>query len=93
MVLRYNQTDEPSDDQQPMRTLKLGSREFRLPQNRLLRIGLGGGLVLCGILGFLPVLGFWMIPLGLLVLSHDLPVVRRWRRKLSVWFGRRKNGN
>ena len=92
MVLRNNQTDDPSDVQQPMRTLRLGSREFRLPQNRLLRIGLGSGLVLCGILGFLPVLGFWMIPLGLLVLSHDLPAVRRWRRKLSVRIGRWRSG-
>jgi hypothetical protein len=36
------------------------------------------------------VLGFWMIPLGLLVLSVDLPVVRRWRRQLTVWWHRKK---
>jgi hypothetical protein len=40
-------------------------------------------------LGFLPVLGFWMLPLGLALLSVDLPSVRRRRRKLSVWWGRR----
>jgi len=40
-------------------------------------------------LGFLPVLGFWMIPLGLLVLSVDLPAVRRWRRQFTVWWNRR----
>jgi hypothetical protein len=34
-----------------------------------------------------------MIPLGLLVLSVDIPIVRRWRRKLAVWWHRdRKNG-
>jgi len=37
------------------------------------------------------VVGFWMIPLGLLVLSIDLPVVRRWRRQLTVWWHRRKD--
>jgi hypothetical protein len=37
-----------------------------------------------GVLGFLPILGFWMIPLGLLVLSFDLPQVRRWRRRFLV---------
>ena len=37
-------------------------------------------LILGGILGFLPILGFWMIPLGLLLLSHDY----RWARKLFV---------
>ena len=52
-------------------------------------MGIGILLVICGILGFLPVLGFWMIPLGLLVLSHDLPMVRRWRRKLAVRFGQK----
>jgi hypothetical protein len=51
--------------------------------------GLGILLVAFGLLGFLPVLGFWMIPVGLLVLSVDLPVVRRWRRKLTVWWHRR----
>jgi hypothetical protein len=34
-----------------------------------------------------------MIPLGLLVLSVDIPIVRRWRRQLAVWWHRdRKNG-
>lgn len=47
--------------------------------------------ILCiigGILGFLPVLGFWMIPLGLLILSVDFPWVRRWRRNQEVRIGR-----
>jgi hypothetical protein len=34
-----------------------------------------------------------MIPLGLLVLSVDLPIVRRWRRQLTVWWHRRKGDN
>ena len=42
-----------------------------------------------GFVGFLPVLGFWMIPLGLIVLSIDLPWARRGRRRFSVWFQRR----
>lgn len=33
-------------------------------------------LILGGLLGFLPVLGFWMLPLGLLLLAVDLPVLR-----------------
>ncbi|WP_280953500.1 PGPGW domain-containing protein [Phyllobacterium phragmitis] len=51
---------------------------------------LGIVLVIGGILGFLPVLGFWMVPLGLLVLSHDSAIIRRWRRKLEVRFGRKR---
>ena len=44
-------------------------RGFNLPQGRWQRIALGVALVLGGIVGFLPILGFWMIPLGLFVLS------------------------
>lgn len=45
------------------------------------------GLLLCvgGVLGFLPVLGFWMIPLGLALLATDIPPMRRWfMRKLNA---------
>ncbi len=59
----------------------------------LLRILLGVVLVTGGLLGFLPVLGYWMIPLGLLILSIDFPVVRRFRRNATVrlgsWFKQR----
>ena len=36
-------------------------RGFNLPQGRWQRIALGVALVLGGIVGFLPILGFWMI--------------------------------
>ena len=42
----------------------------------LLRLPLALLLLIGGLLGFLPVLGFWMIPLGLMVLAIDLPVLR-----------------
>ncbi len=46
-----------------------------------------------GFLGFLPILGFWMAPLGLLVLSYEFHVVRRLRRRFIVWWEkRRRNG-
>ena len=73
--------------------IRFANRHFHLPQSKPIRIGLGILLVACGLVGFLPVVGFWMIPLGLLVLSVDIPIVRRWRRKLAVWWHRdRKNG-
>jgi hypothetical protein len=72
--------------------IRVFNRHFHLPKSRPIRIGLGILLVACGLLGFLPVLGFWMIPLGLLVLSVDIPIVRRWRRQLAVWWHRDKKG-
>lgn len=38
-------------------------------------------LIASGILGFLPILGFWMIPLGLALLATDVPPLRRWLMK------------
>ena len=76
-----------------MPRIRIGRQSVPLPANRFARLGLGLLLVTGGILGFLPILGFWMIPLGLLVLSVDVPIVRRWRRQLAVWWHRdRKNG-
>ncbi len=53
-------------------------------------MALGTALVIMGIFGWLPILGFWMIPLGLLVLSVDSHYARRFRRRLEVWSGRRR---
>jgi len=69
-----------------MATIRFGNRSFKLPGSRLLRTLLGIILILCGMVGFLPVVGFWMIPLGMVVLSIDFPIVRRWRRRFEVWW-------
>ena len=37
-----------------------------------------------GLLGFLPILGFWMFPLGFALLALDVPPLRRWlHRRLA----------
>jgi hypothetical protein len=61
---------------------------LRLPKSRLGRLVVGWALVVGGILGFLPVLGFWMLPLGLYVLSMDSPKIRRMRRRLTARLAR-----
>ena len=70
--------------------LNFGRFSVPVPASRPLRIGLGIGLLIGGMLGFLPILGFWMIPLGLLVLSIDIAPVRRFRRRTEVHLGRRR---
>lgn len=72
--------------------LKLGALEIPVPKSRAGRIAVGSAFIGGGALGFLPILGFWMVPVGLLVLSHDLPGVRKRRRRATVWWSRRKNG-
>lgn len=65
----------------------------RRPEARWVRVPLGVLLVLGGIFSFLPVLGIWMLPLGLLLLAVDLiflqaPVntaVLRGGRKWTSW--------
>jgi len=66
---------------------------LRRPGVRLIRVPLGILLVLGGIFSFLPVLGIWMLPLGLLLLAIDLPFLRgpvnwgmvRGQRKWTTW--------
>ncbi|TGQ54158.1 hypothetical protein EN836_11560 [Mesorhizobium sp. M1C.F.Ca.ET.193.01.1.1] len=78
------------DNNDPPRKITVFGREFTMPRSRGLRIAIGMLLIVGGILGFLPVLGFWMIPLGLLVLSYEFALVRRHRRRFVVWWQRRR---
>ena len=74
----------------PQRKISVLGREFAMPRSRGHRITIGMVLVVLGMFGFLPILGFWMIPLGLLVLSYEIASVRRWRRRFVVWRERRR---
>lgn len=47
---------------------------------KIVRITIGMLLVIGGVFGFLPVVGFWMIPLGLIILAVDF----RWARHALV---------
>ncbi len=63
----------------------------KIKRRRWLRITLGFLLVIGGILGpFLPVLGIWMLPLGLILLSIDFPWAKRWLDRYHAWWERRK---
>jgi len=82
-----------NDTQAPARKISILGREFTMPRSRRLRVTIGVLLALGGILGFLPILGFWMIPLGILVLSYEFAVIRRHRRRFVVWWERRRRPN
>src|SRR4051812_39054776 len=60
-------------------------RRENLPKSKVARVSLGVALTIGGITGVvLPVLGVWMLPLGIAVLSVDIPAVRRFARKAKV---------
>lgn len=50
-------------------------QKVRSPEVAPYRIPAGIALTLGGVVGFLPILGFWMVPLGLAVLAQDVPVM------------------
>ena len=83
------------------RSVPLGRRVLRaLRKNRYryLRVPLALLLVAGGFAWFLPVLGLWMLPAGLLLLAIDVPVLRPWisaaiirgRRRIDLWQQRRR---
>ena len=74
-----------------MAHVKFRGRTVRLPRSRPFRMGLGFAFVAMGLVGFLPVVGFWMVPVGLVILSVDSPLARRLRRRAEVWVLRRYN--
>ena len=68
-------------------SLAIGNRAVPMPRTKAGRITLGSALVLGGTVGFLPVVGFWMLPLGVMVLAQDIAAVRRFRRRCVVkWY-------
>ena len=74
----------------PKRQIQIGPWHLSVPGTPLGRQAMGIALVIGGILGFLPVLGFWMLPLGLVILSIDLPSLRKYRRKWEIKLEKRR---
>lgn len=64
-------------------------RRLRSPSARWVRLPVGLLLVVGGVFSILPILGLWMLPLGLLLLAQDLPFLRRPMGRALVWAERR----
>ena len=88
-VSGQNDLDGEGADPPFRHSIRLGDRRIPLPRSRLIRIIAGIVLILLGFVGFLPIIGFWMIPLGLLILSVDFAPIRRFRRRTAVWLQRK----
>jgi hypothetical protein len=82
-------------------SLKKAIRWLRRPQARVVRIPLGILFIAGSFLWFLPVLGLWFLPLGLLLIAQDVRFLRRpvgrmtlylldrWKRIRKYWAKRR----
>ena len=89
--MTQEETNEQPQSEKPKRHhVRVAGRRMRIPASRSARIAIGVSMVILGCFGFLPILGFWMVPVGLLILSHDMPSIRRRRRLMEVWWYRRK---
>ena len=62
---------------------------LRRPSSRLVRIPMAILLILGGIFSILPVLGLWMLPLGLVLFAQDVPVLQKPIAGMLGWIERK----
>lgn len=62
---------------------------LRKPSSRLVRFPLAILLVIGGILSFLPILGLWMLPLGLILIAQDIPPLQKPVAQMLGWLERK----
>jgi len=58
---------------------------LRDPRSRLVRIPIGVLLILGSTLWFLPVFGLEMLPLGLLLIAQDIPILKKPVGSMMIW--------
>jgi hypothetical protein len=72
------------------RRIQRSVRWLRRPSSRWVRIPAGLLLIFGRLLSILPILGLWMLPVGLVLLAEDVPALRRWQDRVLDWIERRK---
>lgn len=60
------------------------------PSSRWARIPAGLLFCLGGVFAILPILGLWMLPLGLVLLAEDVPLLRRMTDRALAWLEHRR---
>jgi hypothetical protein len=60
-------------------------RWLRMPSSFAIRLVIAMLLILGGIFSFLPVLGLWMLPLGLLLIAQDVSPLQKPLVALFAW--------
>ena len=62
---------------------------LRKPSSRYVRIPMAILLIIGGIFSILPVLGLWMLPLGLLLFAQDVPMLQKPMARMLGWIERK----
>jgi hypothetical protein len=65
-------------------------RWLRRPAARWVRIPAGLLLIVASLFSILPILGLWMLPLGVVLLAEDVPSLRRATDRILAWIERRQ---
>jgi len=63
---------------------------LRRPSSRWARLPAGALFTIGGVFSILPVLGLWMLPVGLVLLAEDIPALRRMTDRCLAWIERRR---
>jgi hypothetical protein len=79
--------DDPKNASETPTYLRFGRRKIPMPKTKFMRTVLGTSIIVWGIIPVPP--GLAVVPVGMGVLSVDYPKMRKRRRKLLVWSGRR----
>jgi hypothetical protein len=89
-------THAPDLDEQLQRLVKRLPRRLarmvdwlRRPGSRRYRVPAAIILILFGLVGFLPIVGLWMIPLGLILIAEDVPALRPPLARFIAWIERK----
>lgn len=62
---------------------------LRQPSSKWVRFPLGLLLMVGGVFSILPVLGLWMLPLGMMLVAQDVPVLEKPVAKSLGWIERK----
>lgn len=81
---KLDQAMDGLEQESPDRVARM-IRWLRDPDSKWVRLPLGLLLIAAGVFGFLPILGFEMIPLGLLLIAQDVPFLREPVAKFTLW--------
>jgi hypothetical protein len=71
------------------RTIARFLRWVRQPSASWVRWPLGLILMVGGVFSILPVLGLWMLPLGLVLIAQDIPFLRPPMARMIAWINDR----